>query len=445
MPVSAPISVTQSTGLAANNATASDSSAWQDALAQTEAAPQPDTPPSANKTAKPQQQTAAKTPPDPAQAASADTASSTNAEQTPKVAKSQPGSATSGQVLADNKKNTPKAVPVTGLMAPVQPVAEKPAATSHATGPVETGHVASRTQAVPADSLSGTAPAMASAGPVETSASPTQADAAMAAAKRVDTAPSPAATKATLASEALTTPAAPTAPTSSTPPVLAVSTPAGATAASAQVNNTLSAKATPQPAVSPPATPSTAQALTARVAQLPTATEITPTSKEKTNQQQLPAFGGVSPTPESHAAAASGGIIMETGTVTTNTSTGPAALAATVTALHQSGQSGTVLRLDPPGLGHLSVQVRLSAQGQVNVLFVPSTADAAQAIQASLPGLGAAIAQSGLSLGQAQVGGQFSQQSGQGGQSGYSPPRQNNTAAFSAEAQATPNGLSAYA
>jgi flagellar hook-length control protein FliK len=95
------------------------------------------------------------------------------------------------------------------------------------------------------------------------------------------------------------------------------------------------------------------------------------------------------------------------------------ALAASVTAMHQSGQSGAVLRLDPPGLGNLSVHVALSGQGQVNVLFVPDSSAGAQALQSGLGGLAQSMAQSGLTLGQAQVGGQFSQNAGQGG--GQSP------------------------
>ncbi len=125
-----------------------------------------------------------------------------------------------------------------------------------------------------------------------------------------------------------------------------------------------------------------------------------------------------------------------------------AGLAAAVTAMHQAQQSGTVLRLDPPGLGHLAVHVALSPAGQVNVLFVPSTADAASALQASLPGLAPALAQSGLTLGQAQVGGQLPQGAGQnagrGAEQGGQPPR------FAAPLAGLPDpapqgGLSAYA
>ncbi|WP_298215965.1 flagellar hook-length control protein FliK, partial [Acidocella sp.] len=113
---------------------------------------------------------------------------------------------------------------------------------------------------------------------------------------------------------------------------------------------------------------------------------------------------------------------------------------------HQSGETRAVLRLDPPGLGHLSIQVGLNTQNQVNVTFAPSNAAAAQVLQTALPGLGSALAQSGLSLGQAQVGGQFMQQnSQQQPQNGHAPPR---PAALSQPSQnnetATP-GISAYA
>jgi flagellar hook-length control protein FliK len=91
-----------------------------------------------------------------------------------------------------------------------------------------------------------------------------------------------------------------------------------------------------------------------------------------------------------------------------------AGLAATVTAMHQAGQSGAVLRLDPPGLGNLSVHVALGQNGQVNVLFIPSTQAASTVLQNNLAGLGTALAQSGITLGQAQVGGQFNQNAGQG-------------------------------
>lgn len=127
----------------------------------------------------------------------------------------------------------------------------------------------------------------------------------------------------------------------------------------------------------------------------------------------------------------------------------PAALSATITALHQSNQSSVMLRLDPPDLGHLSVQIKMDAHGSINVLFVPTTADAAQTLQASLHQLGGIMAQSGLTLSQAEVGGQFSQSGGQNGQqSGYTPPRQTSVTATTASTMlpaAQAAGLSAYA
>lgn len=100
-----------------------------------------------------------------------------------------------------------------------------------------------------------------------------------------------------------------------------------------------------------------------------------------------------------------------------------AGLAAAVTAMHQAGQNGALLRLDPPGLGDLSVHVALGQSGQVNVLFIPSSQAASSVLQNNLSGLGSALAQSGLTLGQAQVGGQFNGQFNQNaGQGAYQPP-----------------------
>ncbi|OYV34550.1 MAG: hypothetical protein B7Z80_20945 [Rhodospirillales bacterium 20-64-7] len=135
------------------------------------------------------------------------------------------------------------------------------------------------------------------------------------------------------------------------------------------------------------------------------------------------------------------------------TSLSPAALAATVTALHQSGQASTLLRLDPPGLGTLAVHVGLGAAGQVNVLFIPAVAQTASFLHAGLDGLRHALGQAGLSLGQAQVGGQFTGQSGghagpQGRPAAGYPPA--GTVGGSADVPIRPaapvaEGLSAYA
>jgi flagellar hook-length control protein FliK len=127
----------------------------------------------------------------------------------------------------------------------------------------------------------------------------------------------------------------------------------------------------------------------------------------------------------------------------TVTATSAAGLAAAVTAMHQSGQSAAVLRLDPPGLGDLAVHVALGAGGQVNVVFIPSTPAAAAALQGNLNGLGTALAQSGLTLGQAQIGGQFNQNPGQGGER---PPARPSAVPGSFEPEPpAPSGVSAYA
>jgi flagellar hook-length control protein FliK len=80
--------------------------------------------------------------------------------------------------------------------------------------------------------------------------------------------------------------------------------------------------------------------------------------------------------------------------------------------MHQSGQNNLTLRLDPPGLGSLSIHLA-SSQAGVNVLFVPSAAPTAQLLTQNLDGLRSAMATAGLTLGQAQVGGGGTQNQGQ--------------------------------
>jgi len=80
--------------------------------------------------------------------------------------------------------------------------------------------------------------------------------------------------------------------------------------------------------------------------------------------------------------------------------------------MHQSGQNNLTLHLDPPGLGSLAIHLA-SSQSGVNVLFVPSAAPTAQRLTQNLDGLRSAMADAGLSLGQAQVGGGGGQNQGQ--------------------------------
>jgi flagellar hook-length control protein FliK len=122
-----------------------------------------------------------------------------------------------------------------------------------------------------------------------------------------------------------------------------------------------------------------------------------------------------------------------------NTPATPDAMAASIVAMYRSGQSSLVLRLDPPGLGAVSVHLALGGNADVNVLFVPAVAQTAHLLQTSLPDLRQAMATSGLTLGQAQIGGGAS--GGGGGTSGSNSGTQSGTARRIATAAATPAEL----
>jgi flagellar hook-length control protein FliK len=109
------------------------------------------------------------------------------------------------------------------------------------------------------------------------------------------------------------------------------------------------------------------------------------------------------------------------------------AMAASVVAMYRSGQSSLVLRLDPPGLGAVSVHLALGSNANVNVLFVPTVAQTAHLLQTGLNDLRQAMAASGLTLGQAQIGGGAS--GGNGG--GHSETRQETTSRPAATATAS--------
>jgi flagellar hook-length control protein FliK len=84
-------------------------------------------------------------------------------------------------------------------------------------------------------------------------------------------------------------------------------------------------------------------------------------------------------------------------------------LAASITAMHRNGQTSAMLRLDPPGLGTLSVHIALGADqgsggGQVNLLLLPAIAQTGQILNGGIDGLRQALAAAGLTLGQAQIG-----------------------------------------
>lgn len=462
MPVSPPISVTQSTAPSASTGTATDASAWQNALANTSdntaASTNANTnantvPAPAKSTSAPHDLTTRKASADPTPSALAE--DSTSAQHTGTPEASVLLSATTPSKHTRQEKQTLLPATPVGLAVPLQPVPEKLSATSNAKAPSDTGQTTTSTEPgqaaavgnslVPAASATQTITGAGVSTPHSTSAATPSTNDVKPASTAANAAPAIPAPEHNLPS----TQAVVSAQRGSTPSITPsrATTTAGTAAATAATAATTAATEAPV-AKGPVVSTSTAQAVSLRTAQLADAGTVLRSGKEdKANAQQLPPFGGTGASTAIIPTVNASSVPATTGTnaISANTGTSATALAATVTALHQSGQTSTVLRLDPPGLGHLSVQVNLSMQGQVNVLFVPSSADAAQAIQASLPGLGGAMAQSGLTLGQAQVGGQFSQQSGQNGQNGYTPPRQNQAATFSADASSTPSGISAYA
>ena len=121
-------------------------------------------------------------------------------------------------------------------------------------------------------------------------------------------------------------------------------------------------------------------------------------------------------------------------------------LAATVTAMHHASQTTAVLQLDPPGLGNLSVHLALGQNGHVNVLFVPSTPQTAQLLNAGMDGLRQAMAATGLTLGQAGVSGGGAQNPGQHGANNQRATTSTpSPVAAVTPAAATPSGVSAYA
>jgi flagellar hook-length control protein FliK len=99
----------------------------------------------------------------------------------------------------------------------------------------------------------------------------------------------------------------------------------------------------------------------------------------------------------------------------------PDALAASIIAMCRQGQSSLILRLDPPGLGALSVHVALGSNADVNVLFLPTIAQTAQLIHSGLGDLRQAMAASGVTLGQAQIGNGTSGGAAGGGSAGRDP------------------------
>lgn len=81
----------------------------------------------------------------------------------------------------------------------------------------------------------------------------------------------------------------------------------------------------------------------------------------------------------------------------------PSALAAAVVAMHKSGDASTILRLDPAGLGALTIHVSIGDGARINVQFTPAVAQTAHIINSNLDDLRQAMTAAGLSLGQSFV------------------------------------------
>jgi len=71
--------------------------------------------------------------------------------------------------------------------------------------------------------------------------------------------------------------------------------------------------------------------------------------------------------------------------------------------MQKAGDHGTILSLDPAGLGAMTVHVSIGQAAQVNVQFVPSLPQTAHLLTAHLDDLRQNMAEAGLALGQASV------------------------------------------
>ncbi len=89
----------------------------------------------------------------------------------------------------------------------------------------------------------------------------------------------------------------------------------------------------------------------------------------------------------------------------------PAALGQELTRMQHTGQGQAQLELNPPGLGPLSVTLSVADQ-QAQALFVSPHPAVRAALEAALPQLRTALADSGITLGQASVGAEHQPASG---------------------------------
>ncbi len=177
--------------------------------------------------------------------------------------------------------------------------------------------------------------------------------------------------------------------------------------------------------------------VTMTVTGLPPAGALTNASAS-TTVASLPVSGNTASVSVNLAASGSTTHAAATAATLGYTPATPDAMAASIVAMYRSGHSSLVLRLDPPGLGSVSVHVALGGNGSVNVLFVPTIPQTAHLLQAGLGDLRQSMANSGLALGQAQIGGGGAGGGSSGGKPGTSSGNTGGPFAPRATVQAQP-------
>lgn len=136
-----------------------------------------------------------------------------------------------------------------------------------------------------------------------------------------------------------------------------------------------------------------------------------------------PASAAATPLAQPEAAVAKGHVAPAVGS--------PAwapAFGQEVVRIHHAGQGQAQLELNPPGLGPLSVSLSVSDQ-QAQAVFMSPHAAVRAAVEAALPQLRNALADSGITLGQASVGAEHQPGSGASSHGAQDPGTQRRPAA----------------
>jgi flagellar hook-length control protein FliK len=177
--------------------------------------------------------------------------------------------------------------------------------------------------------------------------------------------------------------------------------------------------ASPAPAATPPQVTVSVQPVASASSDQPLQADAATPNPVPAVAPPPPSATGVADAPAAAPAAVSGSVAPEVG----SRAWGPA-LGHEVVKLAHGGQHMAQLQLNPPGLGPLKVILAVSDQ-QAQAVFVSSHPAVRAAVEAALPQLRAALADNGISLGQASVGADSQQQAGgfSQGQAGQPGPR----------------------